>query len=106
MTVTVAHKTTRENAIGIVDRSADQIFDFGSNSVLLTEQKKIWSGPVMEFSLVAKAGFIALPVSGTVTVDEVNVVIECELPALAKNFVGEDKIAASVGKRVTRLLSA
>src|ERR1039458_3262265 len=104
MKVTVLHQTTREEAIVIVDRSADQLFDFGSSSVLLTVQKKSWNGSVMEFLLVAKAGFIALPVSGTVTVDDANVIIECELPALARNFVGEDKIAASIAKRVSGLL--
>ena len=106
MTVTVPHRTTSEKAIALVDQSADRIFDFGSSSVTLTDQKKVWNGPVMEFSLTARAGFIALPVSGTVTVDDTNVVVECELPALAKNFVGEEKIAASVQKRVAGLLSA
>jgi hypothetical protein len=100
---------TPERAREVVDRSSDQLFDFGSKSVLLTDQKKEWASgappAVMTFSLVAKAGFIALPVAGTVTVDESNVTVECELPALAKNFIGEDKVAASVEKRLAGMLS-
>jgi hypothetical protein len=105
MTVVLAHKTTREKAIGIVDRSSGDLFDFGSKAVVMTDQKKEWKGSVMEFSLVAKAGFIVVPLSGTVTVDDTNVTVECELPPLVKNFIGEGKLRASVEKHVSGLLT-
>src|SRR5579859_6334968 len=98
MRAVISHGTSREKAIETVDRSSSDLFDFGSKSVLLTEQKKSWRGPVMEFSLVAKAGFITLPLAGTVTVDDTNVTIECELPALVKNFIGEEKLRGGIEK--------
>jgi hypothetical protein len=106
MKIVLAHNTTQEKAISRVDKSADNFFDFGTTAVSLVDQKKTWTGPKMDFSLVAKAGFIALPVSGTLLVDDVNVTIDVELPALAKNFVGEDKIRVNMEQKVRGLLIA
>ena len=97
MKVVVPHNTTQEKAIALVDRSSSDLFDFGSKSVVMADQ--------MDFSMVAKVGFISLPLTGNVLVDDVNVAVDVELPALAKNFVGEDKISASVEQKVRGLLA-
>jgi hypothetical protein len=39
-------------------------------------------------------------------VDEVNVTVHCELPALVKTFIGEDKIRAGVERKVRGMLGA
>ena len=107
MKVIVPHHTTIEEAILIVDRSANDLFDgAGGGAVELVERKKGWKGPLMDFSLTARVGFIALPISGNVVVDEVNVTVHCELPALVKTFVGEDKIRAGVERKVRGMLGA
>lgn len=106
MTIIVPHKTTQEKAIALVDKSAGDLFDMGSGSIGLVDQQKNWTGARMDFSLTAKAGFISLPISGTVVVDATNVTVECELPALAKNFIGEDKIKATVEQKVRGLLAS
>jgi hypothetical protein len=103
--VIVPHNTTVEQAIVIVDRSADDLFEgAGGGAVELGERKKGWKGPLMDFSLVARVGFIALPIAGTVVVDESNVTVHCELPALVKTFVGEDRIRSSVERKVRGML--
>ena len=56
----------------------------------------------MDFSLTARLGFISLPISGMVVIDDTNVTVHCELPPLVKTFVGEDKIRASVMKESAR----
>jgi len=105
VTVVVPHHTTVEQAIGIVDRSANGLFDdAGGGRVELVERKQSWNGPVMDFSLSARMGFISLPISGTVVIDEINVTLHCELPALAKNFLGEEKIQADLDRRVRAML--
>jgi len=105
LTVIVPHKTTVEEAIVIVDRSADDLFEgAGGGAVELAERKKGWKGPMMDFSLTARVGFISLPISGTVVVDEFNVTVHCELPALVKTFVGEARIRSSVEKKVRGML--
>jgi hypothetical protein len=99
--VIVPHYTTVEEAIVIVDRSATDLFeDAGGGYVDLVDRKKGWNGPLMDFSLTARVGYISLPISGMVVVDEVNVTVDCELPALVKMFVGEDEIRAGVSRKV------
>lgn len=105
MIVIVPHYTTVEEAIVIVDKSADHLFDNAAGgSVELAERKKGWNGPTMDFSLTARVGFISLPISGVVVVDEVNVTVHCELPTLVKTFVGEDRIRSGVEKKVRGML--
>jgi hypothetical protein len=105
MKVVVPHHTTVEDAIGKVDRSANGLFDdAGGGMVELVERKQSWNGPSMDFSLTARVGFISLPITGTVVVDEINVTLQCELPALAKNFLGEEKIHADLDRRVRAML--
>jgi hypothetical protein len=99
--VVVPHHTTVEEAIALVDRSADHLFEgVGGGSVELVDRKTNWTGPLMDFSLTARAGFISLPIAGTVVVDEVNVTLNCELPPLVKTFVGEDKLRDSLERKV------
>jgi len=105
MKVVVHHGKTQGEAIEIVDRSADHLFDYASGgSVELTDRKKGWDGPKMDFSLIARLGFVALPIAGIVVIDEVTVTVECELPQLVQMFVGEDKIRAGVEKKVRGML--
>jgi hypothetical protein len=107
MTVIVPHRTTVEEAIGIVDRSADNLFEgVGGGQVELVDRKRDWKGTRMDFSLIARAGFISVPISGTVVVDDVNVTLHCDLPAVVKQFVGEEKVSASVERKVRGMLGA
>jgi hypothetical protein len=107
MTVIVPHRTTAAKAIATVDKSADRLFEGTAGSgIQLVDRKQSWNGPVMNFSLAARIGFISLPITGTVTVDDVNVTIYCELPAMVNKFIGEEKIRASVDQKVRGMLSA
>src|ERR1700683_4424234 len=107
MTVIVPHRTTLEEAIGIVDRSAYDLFGgVAGASVELVDRKKEWKGPRMDFSLTAQAGFISVPISGMVVVDEVNVTVHCDLPELVKKFVGEEKMHLGVERKMRGVLGA
>jgi hypothetical protein len=95
MKVIVPHRTTVEKAILIVDRSADDLFaGAAGGAVELADRRKDWNGPLMDFSLTARVGFISL----------INVTVHCELPALVKTFVGEEKIRAGVERKVRGML--
>lgn len=106
MKVIVPHHTTQQKAMAMVDKSVNDLFDMGSKSVTLVDQKRTWTGPRMDFSVTGKMGFISVPLSGNVLVDDVNVTIECELPAMVRNFIGEDKIRTGVEQRMRGLLSS
>jgi len=106
MIVIVPHYTTIEEAILIVDRSADDLFaGAAGGAVELADRRKDWNGPLMDFSLTARVGFISLPLSGEVVIDEINVTVRCELPALVKTFVGEERIRAGVERKVRGMLN-
>lgn len=105
MKVIVPHRTTVEEAILIVDRSAEDLFaGAAGGTVELADRRKDWNGPLMDFSLTARVGFISMPISGIVVIDEINVTVHCELPALVKTFVGEEIIRAGVERKVRRML--
>ena len=105
MTIIVPHRTTAEKAISMVDRSATTLFDgVGGSPVELVDRKKSWNGPVMDFFLIARVGFISVPIAGTVAVDDINVTVQCELPGIVRQFIGEDKIQASVDRKIRGML--
>ena len=103
MKVSVPHNTTVEEAIVIIDRSVTEIFEVGG-SVELIERLRRWEGPLMDFALTARIGFISLPIEGQVMIDEVAVTIQCELPQMARTFLGEEKIRAGVEQKVRGIL--
>jgi hypothetical protein len=107
MTVIIPHNKTKEEAIRLVDSQADHLFEVpGGGSVALSDHRKSWEGSAMDFSVTASAGFISLPISGRVNVDDTNVTVNVQLPALVSRFIGEDKIRAGVEGRVRGMLSA
>jgi hypothetical protein len=107
MTVIIPHKKTKEEAIRLVDSQADHLFEIpGGGAVQLTNHRKNWNGATMDFSVTASVGFISLPISGTVLVDDTNITVNVELPTLVSKFIGEDKIRAGVEGRVRGMLSA
>jgi hypothetical protein len=107
MTIIIPHHTTAEKAIAAIDKSADRLFEGAAGSAVeLTDRSKSWNGPVMDFSLKARVGFISVPLSGTVTVDDVNVTVRCELPAMVNKFIGEEKVRGIVDKKIRGILAA
>lgn len=105
MKVVVPHHTTQEKAIASVDGASDKLLGAGIKNLEIVNQKKTWVGPVMSFSLTGKLGFISVPLAGTVAVDDTNVTIECELPPMVKNFLGEDKVRTMIEQNVKGLLT-
>lgn len=106
MTVIIPHKTTAGKAIEKVDQSSDSLFEIpGGGPVQLADKKKSWNGQTMNFSLNAKVGFISLPISGTVVVDDTNVTVHCELPGMIRKLGGEDAIRSSIERKVRGMLT-
>jgi hypothetical protein len=106
MTVIIPHGTTAAKAIAIVDNSANSLFESTAGPhVQLTDKTRSWNGPTMDFGLTARVGFISVPISGTVVVDDTNVTVNCQLPALVNQFIGEEKIRAGLDRRVRAMLT-
>jgi len=106
MRITVTHKKTQKEVMQIVDESADQLFKGVPGSPLqIVDYRKNWDGSLMNFSFTAKAGFLTTPLRGTVLVTERDVTVECELPALLKSFIPEQKIEEGIKSKVRGLLT-
>ncbi len=107
MTVIIPHHKTEREAIAIIDRAASDLFaGVAGGAIQIIGQKKEWNGSTMTFSFTGQLGFIAVPISGTIVVDDRNVTVNCELPGMVKNFIGESKVGASIEGKIKGLLSA
>jgi hypothetical protein len=104
MILIVPHHKTRKEAIALIAADDDLFSGAAGGSVEIVDQQKEWEGSSMAFSFVGRVGFISVPVSGTLEVDEVNVTVTSELPSMVRNFVGEEKVAAGIEKQLRRLL--
>ena len=107
MTVVVPHHTTQEAAKATLDGALTQLLaGTGNKNIQIVDPQKSWDDGVMTFSLTGKMGFISVPLAGTITVDDANVTVDCELPAMVKNFIGEEKVRGIVTEKLTELLPA
>ncbi len=104
MILIVPHNKTRQEATAIVAAAKDLFSEAAGGAVAIVDEKRQWNGSSMAFSFVGKAGFISVPVAGTLEVDDTNVTVKSELPPMVKNYIGEDKVAAGIEKQLRRLL--
>ena len=106
MRVTVTHDKGLQGARKLVDDSAAELFRGATGApVQIVDQEKRWEGDTMHYSFTAKMGFFTAPLKGWVQVTEKDVTIECELPAILKKLMPEDKIKAGIETRVRGLLT-
>jgi len=105
MTVIFPHHRTKAEAISIIDKGSSDLFSgVVGSGVELADQKKEWNGSTMNFSFTGRLGFVSVPITGAISVDDVNAVVVCNLPPMVQNFIGEDKVSASIEKQLQRLL--
>ncbi len=104
MTVIVPHNTTKQEAINKVDHGFDEIFK-GLFGLQIVNAVKSWNGSDMKFSLTGKIGFLEIPLSGLVQVDDRNVTANADLPAIVNNFIGEDKVRGELETKIKGFLA-
>ena len=105
MTVTIPHHKTKEEAIQVIDSHADELFEIpGPTTIQITEPKKTWNGSTMDFIVTAKAGFISLPIGGSVVVDDTNITINIDIPPLVSKFLNEDSLRAGIETKARGIL--
>jgi hypothetical protein len=106
VTLIIPHHRTKQEAIGIIERGATDLFTgAAAGMVEIVDQKREWNGSAMTFSFTARLGFITVPLSGILVVDDRNVTVNIELPAMVKNFIGEDKVGADIEQKIKALLA-
>ncbi len=107
MTIVVPHHSTQQATMPKLDTAADQLLASGGmKNIQIVDQQKSWDGSVMSISFTGKVGFISVPLAGTIAVDDTNVTVECELPSMVKNFLGEEKVRSVVEEKIRGLVAA
>lgn len=107
MRLTVSHNKGRDEAMKIIDQTAEDLFKGVPGApVQIVDTQKRWDGPTLYFSFTGKMGFFTAPIKGLVFVTERDVTVDVELPGFVKSLVGEEKIRAGIEGRVKGLLGA
>jgi hypothetical protein len=105
MRITIAHTRTQQQMIDIVDRAFEDVFrGLPLGPIEITNQHKVWQGSVMNFSLTAKIGFLKNPVSGTVQVNDRDIILTADLGMLNK-LISAEKIQNALETRLRGLLT-
>ncbi len=105
MRVTVSHNKSKEEVKRAVDLAFDDLFrGIVGVPIKLADEKRSWSGDVLTFSFVAKVGFLADPMSGTVVVTPTDLTIDANLGLLEK-LIASAKVKNAIESRVKGLLT-
>ncbi|NMC51507.1 hypothetical protein GYA54_02120 [Candidatus Kuenenbacteria bacterium] len=106
MKISKAHGTTQAEAIAQIDRFLDGLMSQAfPGGVTIKDPTKLWQGNIMSFSFRARKGLFGTVIAGEVTVDDQNVTLNCEVPALVTSFVPEEKIAGVINRQFDQLFT-
>jgi hypothetical protein len=105
MRIIVPHNKGREEAKRRIDEAIDRMLASSFPGLQLLDAQKNWEGSTLNLSLRVGAGFVNVPVTAQAQAEETQVVIDCDLPPIVKQFVPEEKIRADFETRIRGLLS-
>ncbi len=105
MRVTISHSKSQQEIAASVDKAIDEVFKgLAIGPVQIENSQKSWNGNLMNFSLVAKAGFLVSPIRGTVLVTDKDVTIDADLGLIGK-LVGDDKAQSVLESKIKGYLT-
>jgi hypothetical protein len=106
MRVTVSHNKDPQEIIRNVDRGFDDMFrGLPLGPVAFTEERRSWNGRRLDFSFVARAGFMAFPMRGWVLVEDHQVTVEVDLPPVLEGLLPRKKLETAMKGRVKGMLN-
>src|ERR1700751_553060 len=83
--ITVSHERSIEEVKQAINRSLDDVFTGASAlPVKLAQEHRAWQGDTLDFSLVARMGFMSTPISGPVHVTDHDLTIDANLGLLER----------------------
>jgi Putative polyhydroxyalkanoic acid system protein (PHA_gran_rgn) len=101
--ITVSHNRSPEEIKQAIDRSFDDVFKSVAAPVQLVVEQRAWEGNKLNFSLVAKMGFMNTPINGTVEVTDRDLTIDVNLGMLEK-LIPVDKVRDVLTNKVKGFL--
>lgn len=106
MRIEQPHELGAEEAIRRLDNFIDRMMGRQPpGGVAVKSPRKAWNGNQMDFSFDIRRGFFGTTISGTMMVTEDLVIVESQLPAVVRGFVGEETVAGTIRSELGRLLS-
>jgi hypothetical protein len=106
MRVERQHSLGRDNAMRRVERLVDELLRRKPpGGVTISQAERLWSENRMSFAFRASRGFIGLRIAGTMVVTDEHVVLESELPAVARALIGEERIRKDIERELDFALS-
>jgi hypothetical protein len=106
MRIEQPHSLGRQEASERIDRFLDSLMrQRPPGGVTVKDPQKSWVGHTMNFSFTAAKGMFGTAIRGLMHVHEDRVVVESELPALVKSFVGEGRIKDVISRELGRILA-
>ena len=88
----------------IVETATDTVLrPMFSGPIQMTDVKKQWSGPRLNFSLMAGRGIARVPIKGWILVTDTDITIDCDLPQFLEKLLPAS-VRSSVQSAVRGLL--
>jgi hypothetical protein len=104
MRIEQPHALGKKEVIDRVDRLLDRLIQAPPGGATITEVRKRWEGQRLTLSFAIARGFFGASFSGTMDVTDDRVVVDAELPALVKSFVGEERVRQMVAEHLGQVL--
>ncbi len=106
MRVEQTHELGAEEAIRRLDDFIDRMMGRQPpGGVVVKSPWKAWNGNQMDFSFDVRRGVFGTTISGTMMVTDDMVIVESQLPAVVRTFVGEETVAGTIRSELGRLLT-
>lgn len=104
MRIEQPHSLGEQEAIRRIDGFLEDLVQNPPGGITIKDGSKEWNGNRMSFSFTAAKGFFGTSIAGVMEVGTDRVLVESELPALVKNFLGEDRIQQVIAHELGNIL--
>ena len=105
MRITVAHNRGKEQVKQSIDRCFDDLFrGISIVPIQFVDERRIWQGSTLTFSLGARMGPLTNPMKGTIDVTDKDVTIDIDLGLLERVLPG-NQVRTRLTERVRGLLT-
>lgn len=74
--------------------------------VTVEDVSRNWTDQTLKFSFQVKKGIFGTNISGVLRVSDDSVVVDCDLPALVRAFIAEDKVRDTIHQQLDILFPA
>ncbi|HEY3381947.1 MAG TPA: polyhydroxyalkanoic acid system family protein [Vicinamibacterales bacterium] len=106
MRIEQGHQLSLDEAMGRVDQFLDGLAQQTlPGGLTIKDPLKVWEGNRMTFSFTAAKDAFGLTIRGAVEVTDQHALVETDLPALVKTFIGEDRIKDLVSRELGKVLA-